>query len=175
MSITEMAADELEAWELVAMRDPRNWVRPAAAVVVRRRGGHRLWCCCGPAGARRRTRPTCSVRPLELAERTLRDVAERDAPAARPAALSEPAGAPVRGAALGPQLGLPATPHGHLLSPSLSRDGRLLLQLRAPDLPRLHDHAPRSGCAARSAPRQRTKVVPHARQASTADPSSPTR
>ncbi len=33
-SITEMAADELEAWELSAMRDPRNWVRPAAAVVA---------------------------------------------------------------------------------------------------------------------------------------------
>jgi hypothetical protein len=33
-SITAMAADELEAWELSAMRDPRNWVRPAAAVVV---------------------------------------------------------------------------------------------------------------------------------------------
>jgi hypothetical protein len=34
MSITEMAVDELEAWELSAMRDPRNWARPAAAVVV---------------------------------------------------------------------------------------------------------------------------------------------
>ena len=34
LSITEMAADELEAWELSAMRDPRNWARPAAAVVV---------------------------------------------------------------------------------------------------------------------------------------------
>lgn len=34
MSITEMAADELEAWELSAMRDPRNWARPAAAVVL---------------------------------------------------------------------------------------------------------------------------------------------
>ena len=33
-SITEMAADELEAWELSAMRDPRNWVRPAAALVA---------------------------------------------------------------------------------------------------------------------------------------------
>jgi hypothetical protein len=33
-SITEMAADELEAWELSAMRDPRNWARPAAALVV---------------------------------------------------------------------------------------------------------------------------------------------
>lgn len=33
-SLTELAAGELEAWELSAMRDPRNWVRPAAAVVV---------------------------------------------------------------------------------------------------------------------------------------------
>ena len=24
-SLTEMAADELESWELTAMRDPRNW------------------------------------------------------------------------------------------------------------------------------------------------------
>jgi hypothetical protein len=34
MAITEAAADELEAWELSAMRDPRNWARPAAAVVA---------------------------------------------------------------------------------------------------------------------------------------------
>ena len=33
-SITEMAAEELESWELSAMRDPRNWARPAAAVVL---------------------------------------------------------------------------------------------------------------------------------------------
>src|SRR6185436_19482111 len=37
-SIVEMAADELEAFELSAIKDPRNWpraaVRPAAAVVV---------------------------------------------------------------------------------------------------------------------------------------------
>jgi hypothetical protein len=32
--LTAAAADELAAWELDAMRDPRNWVRPAAAVVV---------------------------------------------------------------------------------------------------------------------------------------------
>ncbi len=32
--LTELAAGELEAWELPSMRDPRNWVRPAAAVVV---------------------------------------------------------------------------------------------------------------------------------------------
>jgi hypothetical protein len=33
-SITELAVGELEGWELSAMRDPRNWVRPAAALVV---------------------------------------------------------------------------------------------------------------------------------------------
>ena len=37
-SIVELAADELEAWELSAIKDPRNWPRaaigPATAVVV---------------------------------------------------------------------------------------------------------------------------------------------
>jgi hypothetical protein len=33
-TITALAADELEAWELSAMRDPRNWARPAAALVA---------------------------------------------------------------------------------------------------------------------------------------------
>jgi hypothetical protein len=32
--LTEAAAHELADWELGAMRDPRNWGRPAAAVVV---------------------------------------------------------------------------------------------------------------------------------------------
>jgi type VI protein secretion system component VasF len=32
-NISDAAAEELEGWELAAMRDPRNWVRPAAAVV----------------------------------------------------------------------------------------------------------------------------------------------
>jgi hypothetical protein len=34
LSLTTSAAEELESWELSAMRDPRNWVRPAAAVAV---------------------------------------------------------------------------------------------------------------------------------------------
>src|SRR5215204_5730840 len=34
VTLTELAADELEAWELRSMRDPRNWARPAAAVAV---------------------------------------------------------------------------------------------------------------------------------------------
>jgi hypothetical protein len=33
-NLSEMAAEELESWELSAMRDPRNWARPAAAVAV---------------------------------------------------------------------------------------------------------------------------------------------
>jgi hypothetical protein len=32
--LADAAAEELVDWELSAMRDPRNWVRPAAAVVV---------------------------------------------------------------------------------------------------------------------------------------------
>ncbi len=33
-NLTEIAAEELEAWELSSMRDPRNWARPAAAILV---------------------------------------------------------------------------------------------------------------------------------------------
>ena len=33
-SLTELAADELEGWELSSMRDPRNWVRAVAAIAV---------------------------------------------------------------------------------------------------------------------------------------------
>ena len=34
LSISEMAAEELEGWELTAMRDPRRWVRPGVALVA---------------------------------------------------------------------------------------------------------------------------------------------
>jgi hypothetical protein len=33
-NLTEIAVEELESWELSAMGDPRNWVRPAAALIV---------------------------------------------------------------------------------------------------------------------------------------------
>jgi hypothetical protein len=33
-TLTELAADELESWELSSMRDPRNWVRPVAAIAI---------------------------------------------------------------------------------------------------------------------------------------------
>jgi len=72
-SITEMAADELEAWELSAMRDPRNWARPAAAVVAGTAAGTALLLL----RARRRAAGTSpgidDVR--DTAERAMRDVA----------------------------------------------------------------------------------------------------
>jgi hypothetical protein len=71
-SITEMAAEELEAWELSAMRDPRNWVRPAAALVAGGGAGVAL------VLLRARRRPHGSPGGLggarETAERTVRDL-----------------------------------------------------------------------------------------------------
>ncbi|MGH2854307.1 MAG: hypothetical protein ACRDLF_08980 [Solirubrobacteraceae bacterium] len=52
-SITELAAEELEGWELSAMRDPRNWARPAAALVLGGAAGLALVAL----RARRRGRP----------------------------------------------------------------------------------------------------------------------
>jgi hypothetical protein len=71
-SITEMAAGELEAWELSAMRDPRNWARPAAALVVGGTAGAALVLL----RARRRTHaPSGSLEGVrESAERALVDI-----------------------------------------------------------------------------------------------------
>lgn len=33
-TLTDAAVDELEGWELRAMKDPRNWVRPVVASAV---------------------------------------------------------------------------------------------------------------------------------------------
>jgi hypothetical protein len=71
-SITEMAADELESWELAAMRDPRNWARPAAALVVGGAAGTAL------VLLRARRRAQASPRAMEgareAAERAIRDL-----------------------------------------------------------------------------------------------------
>ena len=71
-SITEMAADELEAWELSAMRDPRNWARPAAAVVAGSAAGVALVLL----RARRRTTsaPPSLQGIRDAAERAVRDL-----------------------------------------------------------------------------------------------------
>jgi hypothetical protein len=69
-SLTELAAEELDGWELSAMRDPRNWVRPAAALVVGTGAGMALVLL----RARRRGQPAAG--PLDVsvsAPRSQRD------------------------------------------------------------------------------------------------------
>jgi hypothetical protein len=71
-SITEMAADELEAWELSAMRDPRNWVRPAAALIAGGAAGTALVIL---RARRRAPRSSADLNALkDSAERTMRDL-----------------------------------------------------------------------------------------------------
>jgi hypothetical protein len=42
ISLTELAQDELEFWELSSMRNPRNWARPAAAALIGASAGSAL-------------------------------------------------------------------------------------------------------------------------------------
>jgi hypothetical protein len=72
-SLTELAADELESWELHAMRDPRNWVRPAAALVVGSAAGAALVLVRVRRNSRRRAAGSKGV--LDHAQRTARDLA----------------------------------------------------------------------------------------------------
>jgi hypothetical protein len=74
VNLTELAQDELEGWELSSMRDPRNWVRPAAAAVVGATAGTALVVL--RVRGRHRARKQESGNLLELAERTLQDIAE---------------------------------------------------------------------------------------------------
>jgi hypothetical protein len=75
-SLVEMAADELEAWELRAMRDPRNWprtvLRPAAAVVIGTGAAAGLVIL--RTRGRRHKRRAQAHNAFDLAERTMRDV-----------------------------------------------------------------------------------------------------
>src|ERR1700761_9485704 len=73
-TITELAAGELEAWELSAMRDPRNWARPAAAVVAGSAAGAALVLL----RARRRTPGRGpDLGPMKQTADGVRDAAER--------------------------------------------------------------------------------------------------
>jgi hypothetical protein len=81
-AITEMAADELEAWELSAMRDPRNWVRPAAALVAGGAAGTALVVLRARRRAQASRRASSGVgvvgeRLERAAERALRDLTEQ--------------------------------------------------------------------------------------------------
>ncbi len=74
-TLVGLAADELEAWELSAMRDPRNWpraaIRPAAAVVVGAGAGTALVLL--RTRRRRHKRRAQAHGAFDLAQRTLRD------------------------------------------------------------------------------------------------------
>jgi hypothetical protein len=76
-TLIELAADELEAWELSALRDPRNWpraaIRPAAAVIVGAGAGAGLVVL--RTRRKRHKRRAQAHGAIDLAERTLRDVA----------------------------------------------------------------------------------------------------
>ncbi len=67
--LTEAAVDELADWELSAMRDPRNWARPAAAVVVGGLAGGALVLVRARQQHKKR-----QVRGLRALERSMRDV-----------------------------------------------------------------------------------------------------
>jgi hypothetical protein len=75
--LVELAADELEAWELAAIKDPRNWpraaLRPAAAVVIG--SGAAVGLVVLRTRRRRHRRRNQAHGALDLAERTLRDAA----------------------------------------------------------------------------------------------------
>jgi hypothetical protein len=74
VSLTELAQEELDAWELSAMRDPRNWARPAAAAMVGAGAGTALVVL--RVRSRHRARRQQSGSLLELAQRTAQDFAE---------------------------------------------------------------------------------------------------
>jgi hypothetical protein len=74
VSLTELAQEELDTWELSAMRDPRNWVRPAAAAVIGVSAGTALVVL--RVRARHRVRKQRSRNAVDLVERTLQDARE---------------------------------------------------------------------------------------------------
>ncbi len=68
--ITDAAVDELESWEVGAMRDPRNWVRPVVATAAGATAGTALVIL--RVRAQRKKTQAASSNPLDLAERTLK-------------------------------------------------------------------------------------------------------
>ncbi len=72
-SLVGMAADELDAWEMSAMRDPRNWVRPVAAAAVG--SGAAVGLVLVRTQRRRHKRRKEAHGAADLLGRTLRDLA----------------------------------------------------------------------------------------------------
>jgi hypothetical protein len=72
-SLIDMAAEELEAWELSAMRDPRNWARPVAAAAIG--SGAAIGLVLVRTQRRRHKRRKESHSAADLLGRTMRDLA----------------------------------------------------------------------------------------------------
>ena len=72
-SLVDMAAEELEAWELSTMRDPRNWVRPVAAAAIG--SGAAVGLVLVRTQRRRHKRRKESGSAADLLGRTMRDLA----------------------------------------------------------------------------------------------------
>jgi hypothetical protein len=68
--LTDLAVDELDSWELSAMRDPRNWARPVIATAVGATAGTALVVL--RVRRQHRRRQAASRNPLDLAQRTLK-------------------------------------------------------------------------------------------------------
>jgi hypothetical protein len=75
-ALTEAAQEELDGWELAAMRDPRNWLRPAAAVAITATAGTALVALRVRARQRARRGGGETSTLVQFAERTLRDISE---------------------------------------------------------------------------------------------------
>jgi len=71
VEVADAAAEELADWELRAMRDPRNWARPAAAAVAGAAAGGALIIVRARRGQRQR-----NVNRARELERNLRELAD---------------------------------------------------------------------------------------------------
>src|SRR5688500_3275170 len=73
VSILEVATEELEAWELSSIKDPRNIVRPVVAIGAGTAAGIAL--AVVRTQRKRHKRRADASDPLDLVDRTLRDLA----------------------------------------------------------------------------------------------------
>ena len=70
--LTDLAAEELAEWELGAMRDPRNWARPAIATVAG--SGAAVGLVLVRTQRKRHKRRAAASGVIDLGRRTLRDL-----------------------------------------------------------------------------------------------------
>jgi hypothetical protein len=73
-TLTDAAAEELDSWEMSAMKDPRNWHRPVVAAAVGTTAGIGL-VLLRTRAKNKKARAQASD-PFDFAERTLRDLAD---------------------------------------------------------------------------------------------------